>query len=437
MAIPNPVVVVPGITASRLRDEYPVSPETVWSALLNKDYERLMLHPDDLRYELDEPARVTPEGVYELVYGHLIEELRANLTEKRDKPVPVYPFAYDWRQPLELIERQLERFVQEVIDRTRLMRHYCSAGYDEDAKVNLVGHSMGGLIIAGYLERVGMKAPVARVATLGTPFRGSLEAPIKVITGTSSLDGDPAPASRDREAARLTPSLYHLLPGFAGALQTDGGLPDDLYSVDAWQDGVIETLTEFIRLKGLKSGTAKQRKEQARDLLGGMLQTAKAHRDRIEGFTLSRAGLDESAWLCLIGVDAKTRVRLRIERKGGRPLFNLTGADRCNGWNDLEADKRTLTGDGTVPYLGAEPSFVSRKALVCLRPDDFGYWEVSDQSMYRAAGFHGTLPRLNLAHRLLVSHFRGKATKGAWGRPAPGVSKEEWTPPIKGLPFKE
>ena len=58
MALPNPVVVVPGITASDLHDGYAVSPEAVWSTLLNKNYDRILLHPDDLRYELQEPARV-------------------------------------------------------------------------------------------------------------------------------------------------------------------------------------------------------------------------------------------------------------------------------------------------------------------------------------------------------------------------------------------
>lgn len=75
--------------------------------------------------------------------------------------------------------------LHEVIDRTRFETHYCSAGYDEDAKVNLVGHSMGGLIIAGRLERVGTKALIK-----------------VMITGRSSLDGDPDPRlSRSRGAA--------------------------------------------------------------------------------------------------------------------------------------------------------------------------------------------------------------------------------------------
>ncbi len=438
MPIPNPVIVVPGITASNLHDEYAVSPETVWSTLFSKNYDRIILHPDDIRYELLEPARVAAESVFKAVYDSLIQELRHNLSERLDEPVPVYPFPYDWRQPLEIVESRLEMFVNEVIARTRLMRHYHRAGYGEGGKVNLVGHSMGGLVIAGYLQRLGQEAPVEKVATLGTPFRGSLEAPIKVVTGTASLGEDTTPNSREREAARLTPALYHLLPSFEGALVTDPELPADLYDVGTWQQGVTDTLAEFIRLQGLRPGNKGQRTQWAQDLLGEMLNVAKVHRVRVEGLRLAQgqAGIAPDAWLCLVGVDATTRVRLQVRRLRGRPVFNLTGEDRTNLWGDKDPQKWTQTGDGTVPYLGAEPGFLERKCLVCLRPDDFGYWEVKDRALVKVAGFHAMLPNLNLAHRLIVSHFRGRPGRGLWGRPAPGVSKDEWLPPISGLVYK-
>jgi triacylglycerol esterase/lipase EstA (alpha/beta hydrolase family) len=89
--------------------------------------------------------------------------------------VPVYTFGYDWRQPLDETESQLASFIDEVVERTRLMRHYVKAGYEAAPKVNLVGHSMGGLVIAGALERLGRRARVAKVATLATPFCGSFE----------------------------------------------------------------------------------------------------------------------------------------------------------------------------------------------------------------------------------------------------------------------
>ncbi|MFP4173956.1 MAG: lipase/acyltransferase domain-containing protein [Candidatus Hydrogenedentota bacterium] len=437
MSLPNPVIVIPGITASGLRDEYEVAPEILWSAVRSKDYGRLTLHPDDLRYELEEPARIGVDEILKTAYGHLIHELRHNLTENRDKPVPVYPFPYDWRHPLDLIEEQLESFVQEVIARTKLMKHYHKDGYAEDPEVDLVGHSMGGLIIAGYLQRLGEKAAVGKVATLGTPFRGSFEAPIKVITGTSSLDGDVRAVSADRVAARLTPALYHLIPSFEDAIETPSSLPNDLYSVDTWQEGVIKTLAEFIRLHGLRGGNVTKRKNQAKELLGGILQRAKGHRGRVENLKLGQAGLEQDAWLCLVGVDSKTRVRLKIEKKGGKPFFNLTGDHRLNDWEHSDPQRRIFTGDGTVPYLGAEASFIGRENLVCLRPDDFGYWEIADKVLLRAAGFHAILPRLNLAQRLIISHLRGEPTKGVWGRPAPGISDSEWSPPIKNLKNKE
>ncbi len=436
--LPAPTIVIPGITASDLKDTYIVSPETVWSLLLNKHYDRIMLHPDDRRYELQEPARVVPTAVFGTPYGSLIEELRHNLTEHRDKPVPVYPFAYDWRQPLDLIERQLELFVEEVIGRTKLLRHYDKAGYADAPTVNLVGHSMGGLIIAGYLQRAGTQARVEKVATLGSPFRGSFEAPLKIVTGTASIGPEGSNDSREREAARLTPALYHLLPSFNGAVSSDPGLPDDLYSVGTWQQGVVDTLAEFIRLHGLRPGSSlAARREAASSLLGEMLTVARAHRRRIERLDLANTSVGgPDGWLCIAGVDARTRVRLHIRNKGGTPYFDLTGEDRVNAWPSA-GPERWHTGDGTVPLAGALPAFLDHRHVVCVRPDDFGYWELKDKAMLIAAGFHALLPSLNLAQRLVVSHLRGKATKGVWGRPLPGVPAADWTPPVAGLPCKD
>lgn len=141
MALVHPVIVVPGITATYLRDDYPLPPEVIWN-VLRSDYERAALHPDNLRYEAREPARVQADQPFEVVYRELIEELRFNLRERDEEPVPVYAFGYDWRQPPDRIEEALGAFVDEVIARTRLMAHYHRQGYGDDPRVNLVGHSM-------------------------------------------------------------------------------------------------------------------------------------------------------------------------------------------------------------------------------------------------------------------------------------------------------
>lgn len=425
----NPVIVVPGITATYLRDFYPLPPETVW-AVISKDFDRAKLHPDDLRFEAREPAALRPDQLYEIAYDELIEELRYNLSAREDEPVPVFPFGYDWRQPLEATEGRLAAFVDEVIGRARLMRHYARAGYDAAPKVNLVGHSMGGLVIAGYIERFG-GVKVDRVATLASPYRGSFEAMVKVATGTANIGGS-APSSREREAARLTPALYHLVPSFETGVEADEGLPRSTFDPGLWQPSIVETLASYIEAHGIGArGSRAERREQAEALLAGMLAEARRHRERLEGLRLADKGLAPERWLAVVGVDAKTRVRMRVERRHGKPYFRLRAGDRVNRWGDDDAP-RALTGDGTVHLRGAVPGFLPYESLVCVSPDDFGYWEVGDRVATHVGGFHGLMPNMNMLHRMLVRHFtgRGDAKRNTWGRPAPGVTAGDWTPPL-------
>jgi pimeloyl-ACP methyl ester carboxylesterase len=426
-----PTIVLPGIMGSVLRDQYPVDPETVWSPLrlVAGTYERITPHPDDPRYELNEPARVVAERVFEVVYGELIEELRYNLSPQADLPVPVYPFAYDWRGPLEDVEDALAKFVAEVIDRTRLLRHYHAAGYGTarfPAQVNLVGHSMGGLVIAGYLERHGL-ASVAKVATLGTPFRGSIEAVAKTAVGVSTLTPG-ASGSREREAARVTPALYYLLPSFRGAVAAEEGLPDDLFVPGTWQPGILASIASFVRRHGLGTRAPERR---AAELLAQMLDGAWRYRRRVESLTLD----DPKRWLCIVGCDARTRVTLPIARdREGRAAFDLGDAWVRNDWDDPAPKRRVLTGDHTVPYLGARARFIPVEQVVVVTPHDLGLLELKDR-LLETTGFHSTLPNLNLAQRLVVSHLRGERYGEVWGRCAPDLGDPaDWDPPIRGLP---
>jgi pimeloyl-ACP methyl ester carboxylesterase len=426
MALAHPVIVVPGITASSLRDEYPLPPETVWS-VLTKDYTRISLHPDNIRYEVMEPARLRPDQLLEIAYRELIEELRYNLGTREDEPVPVYPFAYDWRQPLDAIEQQLAEFIGEVIERTKLMRHYHASGYSKRPRVNLVGHSMGGLVITGYLARSGKKSRVEKVATLATPYKGSFEAVIKIATGTANLGSD-APSSREREAARVTPALYHLLPSCPG-LEIDPKLPKaDLFDPRPWQPSILKTLEEYVRLYGRSPQDGVQ---QATKLFRAMLDTAKAHRRRIDGFKLSTAGLGPDDWLCVAGVDSVTRVRMKVTATAAGPDFDFRSEDRENRWQSGKTPtERRQTGDGTVPFEGALPAFLPEEKIVCVTPDDYKYWEIQDRVVSGVAGFHGILPNMDMLHRLIVRHFTGRVDSrgNTWGRPVPGVKR--WQPPM-------
>ena len=419
-AMISPVIVVPGITASDLDDEYTLPPEAVWTTVRKRSYERILLHPEDQRYELVEPARVAARGPFPLVYEELIEELRDGLSEDQPSgPVPVYPFGYDWRLPLDRIEERFGAFVDEVVARTRLMKHYRDSEFADNPKVSLIGHSMGGLIIAGYVQRTS-GGIVDKVVTLGSPFQGSHEAILKLATGTADL-GDDSGNARERRMARTTPSLYHLLPSFDDALDVDDGLPADIFDPEAWQPNVVETIERQVNDWGVSG----------RELFKQMLDAAAEHRSRTSEMKLAEHGLTETDWLAVAGADAETRVGLRV-RAGdeGQPRFDLRSAERRNRWKSDDESVRRETGDGTVPLAGAIPPFLDESRLVCVTPGDFGYWELRDRALTKVSGFHGLLPKMNMLHRLILRFLLEKDDpyENTWGRPLPGVT--EWDPPL-------
>ena len=337
MAYIPPVIFVPGITGTYLRDEYQLPPDRVWG-VVEHNYARVALHPDDPRYEAVEPSRVRADTVFELPYKEIIQELRYNLSPSVDQPVPVFPFAYDWRLPLNVIEKRFSDFVEEVIDRTKLLRHYAAAGYAENPTVNLVGHSMGGLILTGYLDTKGKSAPVSKVVTLATPFHGSFEAVIKIATGTANL-GPEDPHSREREAARLTSSLYYLLPTMQDALEIpDPALPKSLFDPSLWQASIIASVLTFVQQQ-----VAAQTEQDAKQVLFmKFLQTAQEYCTRIDNFRLTKTNLKPEDWLCVAGVNSETRVRMKISNTTNGPLFDLGSQYRLNMWRKgKQADEQS------------------------------------------------------------------------------------------------
>ena len=162
-----------------------------------------------------------------------------------------------------------------------------------------------------------------------------------------------------------------------------------------------------------------------------MLSDAENHRNRINALEIGKFGLTSNDWLCVVGVNSETRVRLQVVRQpDGSPDFAFHSADRTNSWDDPNPALHEFTGDGTVPFGGAVPLFLKPENLVCVTPDDYGYWEVEDRMATSVAGFHGILPNMDMLHRLIVRHFTGAPDShgNTWGRAAPGVAS--WAPPL-------
>jgi hypothetical protein len=264
---------------------------------------------------------------------------------------------------------------------------------------------------------------VDRVATIAAPFRGSLEAIAKTaigIGGFSIASG----GSREREAARVTPSLYHLLPTYKGAVTSEGDLSDDIFLAGTWQPGIVQTIATFIKRYGLTPDAAD---EQSPRLLTAMLDQAWKFRRRMERLELP----DSKRWLSIVGVDADTRLGMVVRPDHrGQPLFILE--EPSNEWKQ---GRKTRTGDTTVPYLGARCSFIPAAEIVCLGPGDFGFFEFADK-LLNHLGFHSALPSMNLAQRLVTSHLLGRPQGKLGGHPSPEIDPADWDPPIAGLAGK-
>ncbi len=427
----NPVIVIPGLLGSTLQDEYTIPNQELWSAVLNQAYEKISLHPDDTRYEALEPAWIRPRSAIDLMYQELVQMLRHELSPTQDQPTPVFLFPYDWRQTLARTGQQLSAFVDEVLARTKLLRHYKDAR--QNMKVDLVGHSMGGLVICEYLSQFGARKNVSKVVTLATPFHGSLEAVAKLLTGIGYLTGS-QPSERERELARSCPSIYQLLPAFPGAVtSTDTTLTTDLFNLETWQPSLLQTLKEYVRLYSVDANDATD-VATARNMLTAFLTEAKALHARVDALNLVDAGLSPQQWLAIVGLGEKTRVAVEISRKDNSPWFSISDNDFKETWweNDMNS---TLTGDGTVPLASAIPSFLSPASVVGVTGSDFGMFEWQDRVMNGMIGLHAQLPNMDLVQRLVVKHLKPEYSGQVWGWATPG-QQNRWAPPIAGLTQK-
>lgn len=447
-----PVILLPGIKCTELVDEYPTSRETVWSVSNDVlgNYKRLAVHPDDRRYERIEPARVAPGPLFNLIYEQFLTSLRHELSPTEDRPTPVFAFPYDWRRALGDIQTQLDTFIDEVIARTLLLRHYYGSDYRKRPRVNLVGHSMGGSIVAGYLAQYGA-AKIGRIATLAAPLQGSANAVLSITTGQASLtSADSSPA--EREVARMLPSVYHMLPSYAGALTWPQGLARSFFKPLAWQPGVYETIAEYIRLYSrldpAEIATLPDRIALAAGTLSAMLNQAQKHRAGIDALNLKDAGLAASDWLGVVGIGEPTVDRIAAATAplrdpaafAGTPIFDHGNAIELDlrasaPVDDYDAARRsgTRTGDSTVPLVGATPTFLPYEQLVAVTRHDFAWWELGDRLINGLVDLHATLPRMNAVQAMVVAHFLGRDLRSTQALPAPGVATNDWRPPLRGL----
>jgi CHAT domain-containing protein len=186
------VVVLPGIMGSHL---WKNRRDRVWF-----DFDDLMTGGlDKIRYGED---GVEAEKLFDLFYGDLCEHLAATHRVER--------FAYDWRQPLNVLADALAGRLRELLAQ--------SAG--PQRPVRLLAHSMGGLVVRALVHEHRalwnevMAREGARFVMLGTPNQGSFLM-VETLIGKSDT-------ARKLARIDLKNDLQHVLDiigGFPGALQ--------------------------------------------------------------------------------------------------------------------------------------------------------------------------------------------------------------------------
>ncbi|MFJ3720840.1 hypothetical protein [Streptomyces sp. NPDC090057] len=126
----------------------------------------------------------------------------------RDPDQQLMFFPYDWRLSNRYNARLLRDRVEQRLDEWR------RGDGGSDAQLQLICHSMGGLIGRYFLHVLGGQEMTRRAYTLGTPYSGSVKA-VRVLTGRLL----PSPVSglgeRLRDIATTFPSIAELLPTYA------------------------------------------------------------------------------------------------------------------------------------------------------------------------------------------------------------------------------
>lgn len=158
--------------------------------------------------------------------------------------VEYFEFAYDWRADVQTNGQRFAGFLQQFRNGTR--------------RVNVVAHSMGGLVAASGLQRIDadLVRYVPRLITLGTPWRGSYQA-VNMLTGehdTARLVAGLAQwgtFTSYREwrkvfarTAATWPGIYDMLP-WPEMLAVDNQLPDSDPWRLTWWEGINSAISPF------------------------------------------------------------------------------------------------------------------------------------------------------------------------------------------------
>ena len=128
-----------------------------------------------------------------------------------------FEFPYDWRLDNRIIAQRLETAAKDLLSR------WVADSGAKDAKLILIGHSMGGLVARYFLEVLGGWSITKQLITLGTPHRGSVNSLDFLCNGLKKKVG-PLTLLDLSELLSTFPSVHQLLPIYTCIDEGDGKL---------------------------------------------------------------------------------------------------------------------------------------------------------------------------------------------------------------------
>jgi hypothetical protein len=226
-------IFLPGIMGSRLqkngKDIWSLSRIPFWQhlrALLGAgSIPDLTLRDDDWQHDLNDgvvateliadlhavPRVVTQAGYEPFRQGvrQFFDVVEGSIHQPVDK-ANFYTFPYDWRRDNRATARKLGQFIEQQLPRWR------AASGNPQAKVVLIGHSMGGLVARYYVEALDGWRTCHSLITIGTPHWGSVDAVDAICNSKKIGLADFTPV------VRTLTSTHQLLPVYKAITLDDG-----------------------------------------------------------------------------------------------------------------------------------------------------------------------------------------------------------------------
>lgn len=370
-----PVILIHGLLGSRLKDKS--TDEEVWMGSLWKlatsSYSELALsiNPETLEPLTTEyvATEITDSIGEEDYYGEIMQTLEVAGGFVPTSPgTPVtnysrryYVFTYDWRQDNVVTVRKLSRYIEQI------RMDYA----DPDLKIDIIAHSMGGLIARYYLRYgetdvlndnefpVNMHGAsrIRRIILLGTPNLGSVEAIRSFIAGRKVGFN-----YMKTEILATMPSIYQLFPhSLNDWIVTASGktLERDQFDIKIWRQFQWSVFDPAVQLR-IKSQFDDQ--EEADAYLKVLERYFEKQLERARRFVWSlTVPLDNPAPLIVFGGDCHlTPARIVVEEVNGISMTRLWPDEISSPLPHVDYDRLMLEpGDGVV----TKASLLARNVL--------------------------------------------------------------------------